>query len=674
MSSYDLGELARTLFEESGDALFLFDADSERMLDVNSMAQHLSGLGRDDLLQLPASYLFRSDDAEGLVRLAQAYRQAVPFHSQEGFWLRRREPGEWVPVNLTVTRLRTGSGILGLITARDISERRRHEEALRTSEANCRSLLENLEQSIFLKDNSLRFIAANRRFCEAVGLPEAEILGKTDFDFYPSELAEKYRADDRRILNEGRRLELEEQNLFKGRLRRVRVIKTPVRDNQDRIAGVLGIFWDVTEQHALEEQLRQAQKMEAVGQLAGGVAHDFNNLLTAILGNLSLIQNGLPPSDPNRPLIEASERAAWRAATLTRQLLGFSRRTVLHPEALNANHTVNEVVGLLKRTIDPRIDLRTHKTPDLWLVQADPNQMSQVLMNLCLNARDALQPLLDGACPRSPRQNGDENGSVAEDGALLGDGTQRKAVILLETANVVLGLENLNENVQARPGEFVRLRVCDTGTGISTEAQAHLFEPFFTTKGPGKGTGLGLAMVFGIVQQHRGWIECHSIPGQGTRFDIYLPRHYAAVMPSTPLAQNGKPRGGHETILLVDDEALVRNLGRTILEQYGYSVLLANDGQEVIDIYRRDHLRIDLIVLDLTMPRASGRDALHKLLGINPDVRIVVASGYSAEHLSAEDHEHICGFVSKPYRPDDLALAVRTALDRPRSSLVSTPV
>jgi PAS domain S-box-containing protein len=671
MSSYDLGELARTLFEESGDALFLFDSDSERMLDVNSMAQHLSGLTRDELLQLPVSHLLRSDDAEGLFRLAWAYRHAVPFHSQEGFWLRRRQQGDWVPVNLTVTRLRAGASVLGLITARDISERRRAEEALRTSEARYRSLLENLEQSVFLKDTQYRIQAANRRFCEAVGRPEAEILGQTDFDFYPPNLAEKYQADDRKVMSEGRRLELEEQNLMDGRMRRVRVIKTPVRDNLGNIVGVLGIFWDVTEQHALEEQLRQAQKMEAVGQLAGGVAHDFNNLLTAILGNLALMQQSLPLSDPNRPLVEATERAAWRAATLTRQLLGFSRRAVLHPQPLSANHILNEVVGLLKRTIDPRIALRTRNAADLWLVQADANQMSQVLMNLCINSRDAVLPLLDGTLKRSPEEN---NGSAAlanGHGEMLGDHSAQTAVILLETANVVLGPEDLCDHVQGQAGEYVRLRVWDNGTGISPEDQPHIFEPFFTTKGPGKGTGLGLAMVFGIVQQHHGWIECHSVPGRGTRFDIYLPCYRGPAAPSVALAQHGKLRGGNESILLVDDEALVRNIGRTILESVGYTVLLADDGEQAIDLYQRNEAPVHLIILDLTMPRMSGRDAMRRLLAINPEARILFASGYSAEHLSEEDHEHIYGFVNKPYRPDDLILAVRAALDRPRSSFTS---
>jgi PAS domain S-box-containing protein len=667
MSSYNLGELARTLFEESGDALFLFDPDSERMLDVNLMAQRLSGFTESELLEWPVSELFRSEDTAGLARLTQAYRHDAAFHSQEGFWLRHRDRGSWVPVNLTVTRLHLNDGILGLITARDISERRRTEEALRTSEARYRSLLENLEQSVFLKDTSLRIIAANRRFCEAVGRPEADILGKTDYDFYPAALAEKYRADDRRVLSEGRRLELEEQNLLKGRLRRVRVIKTPVRDSEDHIVGVLGIFWDVTEQHALEEQLRQAQKMEAVGQLAGGVAHDFNNLLTAILGNLSLMQASLSPADPNRPLVEATERAAWRAATLTRQLLGFSRRTLLHPEPLVANQIIQEVVGLLQRTIDPRISLRMYTPPDLWMILADPNQLSQVLMNLCLNARDALQPLLDGILVRSPSaipRLGDQ-----PPGDTFLQHTPEEATILLERTNIVLSEDDLCDHVGSRPGEFVRLRVCDNGTGISPEAQAHIFEPFFTTKGPGKGTGLGLAMVFGIVQQHNGWIECHSIVGQGTRFDIYLPRHHTPALAAATPARPRRPAGGDETVLLVDDEPLVRNLGRTILESFGYHVLLASDGQEAVEVYLREKPHIDLVILDLTMPRVSGRDALRQLRAIDPDVPILFASGYSAEHLTQEDHDHTAGFVNKPYRPDELAAAVRTALDRQAAAI-----
>ncbi len=298
-----------------------------------------------------------------------------------------------------------------------------------------------------------------------------------------------------------------------------------------------------------------------------------------------------------------------RTATLTRQLLGFSRRTSIHPEPVNANQTVAEVVGLINRTIDPRIRLRTRTAADLWPVMADPCQMSQVLLNLCLNARDAVQPLLDGTLTRSPGEAGQDEGEV--DTVL--EPSPETASILLETANVVLKPSDGCEHVKCRPGEFVRLRVSDNGTGISPQEREHIFEPFFTTKEPGKGTGLGLAMVFGIVQQHHGWIECHSTPGQGTRFDIYLPRHHAPIAADPASSAPRVPSGGHETILFVDDEALVRNLGRSILESYGYRVLLANDGQDAVELYLRERHRIDLIVLDLTMPRLCGRDALRRL-------------------------------------------------------------
>jgi nitrogen-specific signal transduction histidine kinase/CheY-like chemotaxis protein len=405
-------------------------------------------------------------------------------------------------------------------------------------------------------------------------------------------------------------LELEEQNPQNGEICTVRVVKTPARDGQGRPAGVIGIFWDVTQQRQLESQLRQAQKMEAIGHLAGGIAHDFNNLLTAILGNLSLLLNDLPDAHPGRDLAAAAEKAGLRAANLTSQLLGFSRRTMLRP----------------------RISVEVQAEPNLWTVEADAGQMSQVLLNLCLNARDAMS-----------------------DGGRL----------VLETANVVLTRDYARLQLDARPGEYVRLEVRDTGRGIAPKLQARIFEPFFTTKGPGKGTGLGLSMVFGIIQQHQGWIECHSELGRGTRFTIYLPRYgEPESTPASPADANA-PARGKETILLVDDEEMIRNLGRTILERHGYEVMLAVDGQHAVEVYQREQARIGLVILDLTMPRLSGQDALQELLRINPRVRVLFASGYSAEHLVETDHGRVLGFVGKPYRPRELAHCVRTALDTP---------
>lgn len=758
MTEYNLADLALTLFQEAGDALFLFDPESEQLLDVNPMAQSLSGFSRKDLLRLPVTHLFRAEAQGGLQKLRSASRKTGIFHSQEGFLLRTSREGGWVPVNLTITRLHIEPRTLGLITVRDISERRRvelalrdseqryrtlaensltgiwhitveghtvyvnpamlnllelerseqlagmtfhpfypphsleiirreqskrlrgegssyevellghrgrrrsvvvcgapllggegsvqgymgtftditerkhMEEALRASEAKYRSLIENLEQSIFLKDNEFRFVAANKRFCDGLGITEADILGKTDYDFYPKHLADKYRADDVLVLREGKPLEVEEQNLAIGKPRTVRVVKTPTQDDRGQPAGVLGIFWDVTRERALEMQLRQSQKMEGIGQLAGGIAHDFNNLLTAILGNVALVLAALPENDPNRELLLAADKAAGRAAELTNGLLNFARQTRLRPRSLNLNSCVEETVRILRRAIDPRITMQVRGRLDLWTVEADQTQMTQVLLNLCLNARDAMP-----------------------DGGLLS----------LETENVTLDEHYALYHLEARPGAFVRLRVTDTGHGMTPDVRLRIFEPFFTTKGPGKGTGLGLSSVLGIIQQHGGWIDCYSEPGQGTRFDLYLSGSPQPAEVTVPHPVMEVPRGKGETILLADDEPLLRDLGRTILRQHGYEVLVAGDGVAALELFERERLRIALVVLDLTMPRLSGRDACRRMRQLDPQVRVVFASGYSAQFSPEKDGDQVLGFVAKPYRPEELALKVRQALDAP---------
>jgi PAS domain S-box-containing protein len=521
-----------------------------------------------------------------------------------------------------------------VIHSRDVTERQRGEERLRSSEAKYRSLVENLEQCVFLKDTELRFVTANRRFCASLGRVEAELVGCTDFDFYPHALAEKYRTGDRLVLAEGRRVELEEEHVTGGRKGTVRVIKTPVKDDQGTIVGVLGIFWDVTEQRNLEEQLRQAQKMEAVGQLAGGVAHDFNNLLTAILGNVSLLGSTLPGDHPGHEWVRAVETAALRAATLTRQLLGFSRHMLFRSEPVDLSGVIVEVVGLLRSTIDPRIHLEVPAAEGLWPVQGDPSQLNQVLMNLCLNARDAL--------PAGGR-------------------------IVLAAENVQITGEYCRLHLEARQGDFVRLRVRDTGSGIPPEVMPRIFEPFFTTKGPGKGTGLGLAMVFGIVKQHRGWIDCSSEMGHGTCFDIYIPRAEQTPGPDPAPVPGDPAAAGDETILLVDDELSLRQLGQTTLSRCGYHVLLAEDGAQAVEVFRQEWPRIDLVILDLTMPRLSGVESFHEMVAINPNVRVLFASGYAADQVLPGRQEAILGFVSKPYGPDELARRVRAALDQAKA-------
>jgi PAS domain S-box-containing protein len=621
-------ERYRSLFEANPHPMWVFDEETLAFVAVNDAAVAHYGYTSDEFLHMSILDMRPPEEVPRLMNFLSDRRSNK---QRAGVWRHRKKDGTLIDVEISSHEIQFNERPARVVLANDITERLRTESAIRSSEAKYRSLVENLEQSVFLKDRDLCFVAANKRFCESVNRAETDIVGRTDYDLYPRRLAERYRTDDYKVLEQGRRAEVEEQTLIAGNPRTVRIVKTPVKDDQGQIVGVLGIFWDVTDQRSLEAQLRQAQKMEAVGQLAGGVAHDFNNLLTVILGNLSLVLSKWPPADEAPEMLDSARKAGQRAAELTKQLLGFSRRTVLRPQAINLNTCIDETVAMLRRAIDPRITLETKTMPELGTVHADPGQMNQVLMNLCINSRDAMP-----------------------DGGRL----------YLEAANVHIDESQARLTVDAQPGDYVRLRVRDTGHGIPPEIRARIFEPFFTTKELGKGTGLGLAMVFGIVKQHKGWIECHSDVGRGTRFDIYLPQSTAPPPEQTALAP--MRRQGHETILLVDDEAMIRQLGQKTLQQHGYQVLLAENGLQGLTIYQREMGKIDLVILDLSMPQISGRDTLKHLRRLDPNVRVLFSSGFSAETVTETEADGVVGFLSKPYSPVDMVDVVGAVLERSR--------
>jgi len=450
-------------------------------------------------------------------------------------------------------------------------------------------------------------------------------------------------------MTEGVAIDLAEGLLLQslhGRRTPVEGSAAPIINDADECTGCVLVFRDVSERSQVEklrrqseEHLRHSQKMEAVGRLAGGVAHDFNNLLTAILGNTLLALANLPRNDPQLDLLVNVEAAALRAAELVKGLLGFSRRTSLWLEPVNLNDAVQETVEALRPTTDPRIAIAVHVGYDLWPLRADRAQLNEVLTNLCLNALDAM--------PEGGR-------------------------LTVETANVTITDDCLRSRLQAQPGDFVRLRIGDTGHGIPPEIQARIFEPFFTTKEAGRGTGLGLALVYGIVEQHSGWIDFESEIGKGTRFDIYLPRYWPQLA-EVPAAREARPaHGPAETVLLADDEMMLRELGRTILERCGYRVLVAEDGLQAVELYQREHQHIDLVILDLTMPRLSGPDAFERLTQLDPNVRVVFSSGYFAEDMVTGD-DRVLGFLAKPYRSQDLIQLVRGALDQARSPMGGLP-
>ena len=514
-------------------------------------------------------------------------------------------------------------------TVMDVTERRQAEMELRERNAVLQYAIEGIGEL----DGRGRFTFVNGAYAAMAGYVPGEMVGMGWDSTIHAEDREKLRAAYQHLQTQGK-AEVTVRGVRKdGSIFHKEVVLVRKPSGAEIEGGHYRFVKDISDRARLEENLRRAQKLEALGQLASGVAHDFNNLLTGIFGNASLLLDGLPPGTPGREQAQDIERAAARAAELTQQLLGFARQAVLRLVPTDVRTCVDEAVRLLRRTIDPRITIEVRAQPDLWRVRVDAGQINQVIMNLGLNARDAMP----------------EGGSL-----------------ILETANIAVGSDQVQRGPEARVGEFVRLRVTDTGSGMAPEVRERIFEPFFTTKEPGKGTGLGLAMVFGIIRQHQGWIECHSEVGRGSQFEFYLPRCHDLPAVAAGL-EAGPVAGGSETILLVDDEAVVRNLGHTILTRRGYRVLVAEDGQQAVEIYQGCPGRIDLVILDLTMPRLSGRDTLQRIRAIDPGVPVLLASGYAAEQLADPGAEGVVAFLHKPYRPQELASVVRVALDRKRT-------
>jgi PAS domain S-box-containing protein len=407
----------------------------------------------------------------------------------------------------------------------------------------------------------------------------------------------------------------------------------PLRDEEGKVKGLVGVSADISKRKQLEEQLRQSQKMDAIGRLAGGIAHDFNNLLTAITGYSQIALLKLHPEDPLRKDIEEILRAGERATGLTRQLLAFSRRQILQPRLLDLNNVIIGMEYLLRRLIGEDITLVTKLAPDLGKVTADPGQIEQVILNLVVNSRDAMP----------------------------GGGT-----LTLETANINLSEDYSHQNYRARPGPYIMLAVSDSGVGMDELVQSKAFEPFFTTKESGKGTGLGLSTVYGIVEQSGGDIRLYSQAGQGTTFKVYLPRagEKEKKAPVSVQPPESAPRGV-ETILLVEDEDAVRNLIRSILRQNGYTVIESRHGGEALLICERYEGPIHLLLTDVVMPQMSGGELADRLRPMRPTMKALYMSGYTDNDLirrSAPDAES--NFLHKPFTPEVLLRKIRTLLDQ----------
>ena len=510
-------------------------------------------------------------------------------------------------------------------------ERRRAEAALREAEAGYSTLVEQAPVGIYRSNPAGRFLSANRALACILGYDSpAELLGLDMTRDVYADPAERQRLLDRDSYTEREYDEVEATWKRKdGRRLTVQLSVRAVRDGSGGVEYYETFVRDVTEQRRLEGQLLQAQKMEAVGRLAGGVAHDFNNLLTVILSYSDLLLEDLPPEIPDRADVAEIRKAAVAASSLTRQLLAFSRQQVLEPRVLDVNTVVASTEKLLTRLLGEDVSLTTTLAAALGAVKVDPGQLEQIIMNLAVNARDAM--------PRGGR-------------------------LSIETANVEMDESYVHGHPLARPGHYVMLAVSDTGTGMDAATQARIFEPFFTTKEAGKGTGLGLATVYGIVRQSSGFIWVYSEPGHGTSFKIYLPRVDEPVSPAGAPAP--QVVGGSETVLVVEDVAAVRAVTRQMLERQGYCVLEAANGATALSLARQHQSAIHLLVTDVVMPEVSGRELADQLVQLRPDMKVLFMSGYTDDAVVRHGilQEGIA-YLQKPFTPDTLARKVRAVLD-----------
>jgi two-component system cell cycle sensor histidine kinase/response regulator CckA len=582
-------------------------ATPERFLDLERKGEvELVGEASLDWLGVP----LRTGDRTIGVLVVQTYSDGVRYREPE------RDILQFVSTQVA----------LAIERKRAEADRGRQQELLR-------HVIDLNPSLIFVKDWEGRFTLVNRALADLYGARVEDLIGKRDADFNPNrEEVELYQREDQEAMRTGQpRFVLEEPNTDArtGARRWFQVIKVPLR-SAEGAPQVLGVATEITQRKELEDQLRQSQRMEAVGQLAGGIAHDFNNVLTAILGyTLLLLRDPALPAE-HREDIQEIHQAAQRAATLTQQLLAFSRKQVLQPTVLNLPEVVDGMKTLLRRLIGEHIALVTVPAPHPLLVKADRGQLEQVIVNLAVNARDAMP----------------------------GGGT-----LTIETEAVELDDEFATAHPGFRAGAHVLLTVRDTGIGMDDRTRERAFEPFFTTKPVGKGSGLGLATVYGIVKQSGGYVTVSSTPARGSAFTVYLPRVDDPVsVPASP--QAAEPRGGGETVLLVEDEAGVRNLARRALERFGYRVLEAGNGDAALGLARGTPGQIDLLLTDVVMPGMGGRELAQRLTRERPETRVLYTSGHTdTAVLHDEIRDAVVAFLPKPYTPEDLARKVREVLD-----------
>jgi len=524
-----------------------------------------------------------------------------------------------------------GKTIFGTAFVEDITDRKRAETEFLQSKQLIDSVINGIEEPIFVKDEQHRWIIVNDAFCMMLRRDREELIGKTDHDIFPAQEAAIFWERDNEVLHSKKHDVNEETLIIEGQTLISSTSKSSFTNPITGRKNIVGIIRDITETKRIEEQLQQAQKMESVGRLAGGVAHDFNNMLSIIIGYAESALETVPPDTPLHEDLTEIFQAGVRSADITRQLLAFARQQTTAPQVLDLNISIDGVLKMLRRLIGEDIELAWRPRTHLWQIKIDPSQIDQILANLCVNARDSMP-------------------NVGQ--------------ITIETKNISFDEEYCADHAELRPGDYVMLSVSDNGSGMSSDVKDKIFEPFFTTKSLHHGTGLGLSTVYGIVKQNNGFINVYSEVGSGTTVKIYLPRHTGPEEIDRLNTGHAVPQSKGETILLVEDDTSILKLGETVLNSLEYTVLAANSPAQAIQLAEEHLEEIDLLITDVVMPEMNGRELAGELQRKIPALKILYTSGYTANVIAHRGVlEEGVNFIPKPLSKKDLAAKVREVLD-----------
>jgi PAS domain S-box-containing protein len=628
----------RLISEHSGDVVWAYNVEAQRFTYVSPSVYQLLGYTPSECLSLSAPEFLAPEFSDAYFGAAHGWVETLahgemPAHVETIQLNQLRKNGTFVPVELIVSFPAAGFGPHELVgVTRDITERRKSEAALRESSLFHQQIVACASEGIVVYDRDLRCRAWNRYMEQMTGVPAEELIGKHPADVFPFLTETGVLKGLERALS-GEVVQSPDFSFSvksSGKVRWCVDTSSPLRDVSGQIIGVIGIVHELTERKRLQDQFNQAQKMEAIGRLAGGVAHDFNNLLTVINGYSELLLARMSKDDPLRMPIQQIRWSGERAAGLTQQLLAFSRKQIVEPKVLNLNQLVSEMRNMLHRLIGEDIRIEINLDPALGRILADSGQLTQVVMNLAVNARDAMP---DG-------------------GALT-----------LETANV-----EFPEGAEppAVPGRFVRLTVADTGVGIDSATLQRIFEPFFTTKEEGKGTGLGLSTVYGIVQQCGGWVAVASEPGRGTTFRVFLPRTQEAASDLETIPLPPAQLRGAETILVVEDQDEVRRFVVEALRGYGYRILDASQPGEALLIAERHAGPIHLLLTDIVMLHLTGVELAARLKPLRADMRVLYMTGHTKQAILGDAFFEAGGaLIRKPFNAEALARKIREVLGPP---------